>query len=131
MRLPLEPMTALQGDPKSAPITSLATAWTVLSTALAEHCTVRARYHDRLRVLSPHALGWKNGRAKALVYQSAVIGDPPSHDPRGWRSLFVDEIEDPTISDDQWATADTYTPITTGIDTLAIAVRPHLSESRP
>ena len=106
----------------AADITAIATAWAVLHSALHQRRSVRARYHNRIRVLCPHALGWKNGRPKALVYQTAVIGPSPTHDPRGWRSLFVDEIYDATISDDEWLTAGNYTPNTTGIDSLADAI---------
>jgi hypothetical protein len=102
--------------------TDLPTAWNVLHQALAGRRAVRARYHDHLRVLCPHALGWKNGRPKALVYQTAIVDHHSTHDPRGWRSLFVDEIQDAIITNDQWHTAHNYTPDTTGIDTLAAAV---------
>jgi hypothetical protein len=71
----------------------IATTWSVLHAALDERRPIRASYHGRLRVLCPHAIGWKNGRAKVLVFQTAVI-DAPSSDPFGWRSMFVDEIED-------------------------------------
>jgi hypothetical protein len=102
--------------------TSIPTAWNVLHQAITERRAVRATYHNRIRVISPHTLGWKNGRPKALVYQTAVLGPPPSHDPRGWRSLFVEEIQNPIITDDQWRTAHNYTPRTTGIDTIAAAI---------
>jgi hypothetical protein len=102
--------------------TSIPTAWNVLHQAINQRRAVTATYHDRLRVICPHALGWKNGRAKALVYQTAIIGPPPPHDPRGWRSLFVDEIQNPNITDDQWQTANNYTAHTTGIDTIAAAI---------
>jgi hypothetical protein len=101
---------------------SIPTAWNVLHQAITQRCAVRATYQDRLRVICPHALGWKNGKPKALVYQTAIIGLPPQHDPRGWRSLFVDEIQNLTITDDPWRTASNYTPHTTGIDTLAAAI---------
>jgi hypothetical protein len=97
------------------------TAWSVLHAALDEHRPVRARYHGRLRVLCPHAIGWKHGRAKVLAFQTAVI-DASSSDAIGWRSMFVDEIEDAVISDDKWHTADNYTPRTTGIDELSSAI---------
>ena len=109
--------------PQPAPaIVNINTAWDVLHSALTQHRAVRARYHDHLRVLCPHALGWKNGRPKALVYQTAIIGSPPTHDPHGWRSLFVDEIHNAIITDDPWRTAANYTPNTTGIDTLAASI---------
>ena len=107
----------------AATIAQINTAWDILHIAIAGRRAVRARYHDRLRVLCPHALGWKNGRPKALVYQRAIIGEEPAHDPRGWRSLFVEELHDIVLSDDSWESADNYTPHTTGIDTLAVAIR--------
>jgi hypothetical protein len=112
--------------PATAGVTDIATAWAVLHAALHQRRAVRARYHDHLRVLCPHALGWKNGRPKALVYQTAIIAiiaTTTTHDPRGWRSLFVDEIYDAVITDDCWHTADNYTPNTTGIDVLSVAIR--------
>ena len=105
-----------------ATTTQTTTAWAVLHAALTQRRAVRARYHDRLRILCPHALGWKNDRPTVLVYQRAIIGDTPTHDPRGWRSLFVDEIHDAALSDDPWQSPDNYTPHTTGIDTIAAAI---------
>ncbi len=105
-----------------AATTQITTAWAVLHTALADRRPVRARYHDRLRVLCPHALGWKNGRPKVLVYQTTILDHTPTHDPRGWRSLFVDEIHDPVITNDHWQTGHNYTPNTTGIDTISAAI---------
>jgi hypothetical protein len=102
--------------------TLIPTTWNVLHQALTDRRAVRATYHDRLRIICPHALGWKSGRPKVLVYQTAIIGHDSSHDPRGWRSLFVDEIQHPELSDDQWHTATNYTPHTTGIDTLDAAI---------
>ena len=84
---------------------SIPTAWNVLHQAITQRRAVRATYQDRLRVICPHALGWKNGQPKALVYQTAIIGPPPQHDPRGWRSLFGGEIQNATSTDDPWRTA--------------------------
>jgi hypothetical protein len=97
------------------------TTWNLLHEALVSRRVVRATYHDRLRIICPHALGWKNGRPKTLVYQITILG-AHTHQPRGWRSLFVHEIQHPTITDDQWHTAPNYSPNTTGIDTLAAAI---------
>jgi hypothetical protein len=106
---------------QTAQTLDIPTAWNVLHASLAERRPVRARYHGRLRVLCPHAIGWKNGRAKVLVFQTAVI-HAASSDPVGWRSMFVDEIEDADLADDSWQTAHNYTPHTTGIDTLSAAI---------
>jgi hypothetical protein len=101
-------------------------AWAVLAHAIEERLIVRARYHGHERLLCPHALGWKNGRAKVLTYQSAgstSSGPLPDASHDRWRSLFVDEIEDPTIvSDARWDTADNYTYHSNGIDEVEVFV---------
>ena len=106
---------------QSAHTMMIPTAWNALHISLAERRPVRARYHGRVRVLCPHAIGWKNGRATVLAFQTAVI-DAASSDPVGWRSMFVDEIEDAAVSDDKWRTGGNYTPHTTGIDTISAAI---------
>jgi hypothetical protein len=108
---------------------SLPPAWEVLECAVAERRTVKVIYHGHERVLCPHALGWKDGRAKALVYQSdgTTSSGPLPVDPRQrWRSLFVDEIEHATLVDDKWETADNYSPSSpsNAIDTLVRQVTP-------
>ena len=105
-----------------AAVPDIATTWQVLTTALSQRRAVRARYHDRTRVLCPHALGWKHGRAKALVYQTDIVGPARDDDARGWRSLFIDEIEDAVVTDDPWHTASDYTSHGNGIDTLVAAI---------
>src|ERR1700757_565220 len=87
-------------------------AWKVLEQAVMQKRTVRATYHGHDRLLCPHLLGWKNGRAKLLCYQSstttsqALNSDP--HKP--WRLMFVDELERAVITDDEWQTAADYRP---------------------
>lgn len=100
-------------------------AWAVLEEALTQRRPVRARYHGHERVLCPHALGWKHGRAKLLAYQSAgttSIGTLPTDTHQRWRSMFIDEIEHATITDDPWQTADNYSPDTNAIDEVIISV---------
>lgn len=96
-------------------------AWTVLEQALLERRPVRARYHGTERVICPHALGWKNARPKVLSYQADPTALPPEPRQR-WRSMFVDEIEDPVITDGRWETADNYSRETNNIDNLEISV---------
>jgi predicted DNA-binding transcriptional regulator YafY len=97
-------------------------AWAVLSAALTTRRPVKARYHGQERILSPHALGWKNGRAKLLAYQADVAATGSTDSRQQWRSMFIDEIEGPTICDHPWQTADNYTPHHNGIDQLDLAV---------
>lgn len=101
-------------------------AWAVLAQALTERRTVRAHYHGHERLLCPHALGWKHGRAKVLAYQTAgassngPLPDAPHH---RWRSLFIDEIQDAQIAIDvPWQSADNYTPRSNCIDDLELSI---------
>ncbi len=96
-------------------------AWAVLEQALIQRRPVRAAYHGRQRLLSPHALGWKNGRPKVLAYQADTTASS-ANPHQQWRSMFVDEIENPVISDDPWETADNYSPNSNCIDKLKIAI---------
>ena len=97
----------------------------MLAQALTARRPVQARYHGKDRLLCPHALGWKNGRAKVLAYQAggATNQGVLSHDhQQRWRSLFVDQIEDPVITDGEWESADNYTPASNCIDELELEV---------
>lgn len=96
-------------------------AWPVLEQAILQRRPVRARYHGTERLLCPHALVWKNGRRKLLSYQAGTTTTPSAPRQR-WRSMFVDEIERPVISDGPWETADNYSPRTIGIDDLELSI---------
>jgi hypothetical protein len=43
--------------------------WDLLRQAIEERKTIKARYHGRDRLLCPHLLGWRNGRAKLVSYK--------------------------------------------------------------
>jgi hypothetical protein len=100
-------------------------AWATLARAVRNHKAVRVIYHGRERVLCPHALGWRNGRAKVLSYQSGgntSDGPLPPDRTQRWRSMFVDEIEDAVIADDQWVTASNYAATFNGMDRVEVEV---------
>ena len=97
-------------------------AWAVLEQALLQRRPVRATYHGRDRLLSPHALGWKHGHAKVLAYQTDTTNPVDPH--QQWRSMFIEQIEDAALTNDTWDTADNYTPNTNGIDELALHIPP-------
>ncbi|MBV9659555.1 MAG: hypothetical protein JO337_00195 [Acidimicrobiales bacterium] len=108
----------------TTPPRELPTAWAVLARALTERRSVRARYHERERLLCPHLLGWKNGRPKVLAYQTTA-SPPTHHDDRGWRSLFVDEIQVATIEPDHpWQTAEDYSTASNSVNEIAMAIPP-------
>ncbi|MGH9285262.1 MAG: WYL domain-containing protein [Acidimicrobiales bacterium] len=106
-------------------------AWGTLEAALRERRPVRLSYHGRLRTVCPHALGWKNGKAMLLAYQTGgqtSTGSLPADPRRRWRNLFVDEIDHVDAADPSstWDTADNYNPARpfNAIDHLSIAVVP-------
>ncbi len=108
-------------------IADLPTTWALLAQAISERRPVRARYHGHERLLCSHLLGWKRGRAKVLAFQAD--GDTTqgelSHEPsQRWRSLFVDEIENPAITHEPWATAPNYSLDTNAIDRITLAIQP-------
>jgi len=100
-------------------------AWEVLEEALTQRRSVRARYHGHDRIICPHLLGWRHGRIVALVYQtegSSSSGPIPADPRHRWRSLFLDEIEDATIADEQWQTANNYNPDSDFFDSIILTV---------
>jgi hypothetical protein len=100
-------------------------SWATLARALSERRPVRASYHDKERLLCPHALGWKNGRPKVFSLQaggSTSQGSLPADPRQWWRSMFVDEIENPVITDELWMTADNYLETTNGLDDIAFRI---------
>lgn len=106
-------------------------AWAVLQAALTQRRPVRIGYHGHERVVCPHALGWKNGRAKALCYQTGgttSTGPLPRDSTQRWRSLFIDQIHDPTIIDGPWETADNYTHHSNGIDQMDLTAEDHAAD---
>lgn len=100
-------------------------AWATLEQALRQRRPLQARYHDHQRVLCPHALGWKHGRAKVLAYQAAGTtsdGALPQDPCQRWRSMFVEEVIGPVIVDGPWETADNHAHASNCFDTIAIEV---------
>ena len=107
-------------------ITARPPAWDTLEQALRQRRPVRLTYHGRERTVCPHALGWKNGSALLLAYQSAGPAHNAAEPKQGWRNLFVEEICDATLADPAttWETADNYNTSRpfNSIDQLSIAV---------
>ena len=94
-------------------------AWTVLEQALSQKKPVQANYHAHQQVLCPHALGWKNGRAKVMSYQSGgtTSDGPLPVDPHDrWKCMFVEELEAPELIDDPWETADNHSVASSCLD---------------
>ncbi|MGH9177053.1 MAG: hypothetical protein ACRD0N_00665 [Acidimicrobiales bacterium] len=100
-------------------------AWDLLAEAITQRRCVEADYHGHARLLCPHLLGWKHGRARVLSYQAAGStsrGSLSADRRQRWRWMFVDEIDGATMTDDPWQSADNYRPGGTGVETIAVAV---------
>ncbi len=116
-------MTILSNEPAR-------TAWACLEQSLRQRRPVIVTYHERRRLICPHALGWKNHRPMLLAYQADGLTSTASAAPcKRWRCMFIDEIDcviaaDPTTP---WRTADNYSPTRpfNAIDHVAVALGRH------
>jgi hypothetical protein len=115
----------------------LPTIWTALDQALRTRRPVLVTYHQRRRLVCPHAIGWKNTRAMVLGYQTGGDTTNGTLDPdprKRWRVFYLDEIDrvDPADSGSRWGTADNYNPAHPfpAIDDLIIAVDTEPSPKR-
>jgi len=114
------------------------TAWAVLEAALEARRPVEVSYHGRLHLICPHALGWHNGRAMLLGYQTGgqtstglLAADPRKR----WRCMYVDEVDQVLAADpaSPWQSADNYNyshpfPV---IDEVAVAITPGDPKRQP
>jgi hypothetical protein len=106
-------------------------AWKPLEVAVRHRQAVQVSYHGRQRVISPHALGWKNNRALLLAYQPAghTTTTLPGQPHPGWRCMYLDEIEHVAAANParKWATTDTYNPARPfpAIDHVTLAITPN------
>ena len=101
-------------------------AWAVLELALVERRVVRLRYHGHGRVVCPHVLGWKSGRAMCLCYQvggTTSEGTLPAGPRERWRSMFVDQVEEAVLTGDAWQSGENYSPSRSNcVDVAVVAV---------
>ncbi len=91
----------------------LPVAFTRLDAAMRARRPVLVSYHGRRRLICPHALGWRAGRAMVLGYQTGGETSSGSLDPdprKRWRVLYLDEIDEVVPADTAscWRTADNY-----------------------
>lgn len=113
----------------TATSSTLPTPWAHLQAGLQARQPVEITYHGQLRIICPHALGWKNGRPLVLAYQAGGHTSTESLDPdprKRWRCLYIDEIDHAVLTEhaSQWRSADNYNPSSPfpAIDSVAIAI---------
>lgn len=85
--------------------------YSLIRRAIIDKDIVVATYHGYAREMCPHAIGYKKGRQKALLYQfaggsSSGLGSIGS--PDNWRCVFIDELENVSVQPNRgsWHTAD-------------------------
>ena len=99
------------------------TTYAILREATLKKRQVSGEYQGYEREMSPHVLGWKNGREKALFYQFAgesksgigAIGSPAN-----WRCVFVDQLDHVSVRDGEFYTAPTGAQRQTCIDEVDV-----------
>ena len=99
-------------DTKVLDVREYPPAFAVLALALLQRRRVTARYLGRERVICPHVLGFSGNRAKLLAYQcggSTTQGVLPADETRRWRSMFVDEVDQPVIAAGDFVSAANFT----------------------
>lgn len=113
----------------TATISTLPTPWASLEAGLRARRPVEVSYHGRLRIICPHALGWKDRRPLVLGYQIGGQTSTASLDPdprKRWRCLYIDEIGHAVLADHprRWCSADNYNPSRPfpAIDQVTIAI---------
>lgn len=82
----------------------------IVKAAIQNKKSIKAIYHDKLRMLSPHTLGYTDGHEQALFYQFGGESNSRPIIPgstQNWRCLKLSDIE---ILDaiDEWHTAENH-----------------------
>ena len=102
-----------------------AAVYGVIHDAIVNKKVIRAIYNAYGRVMCPHLLGTKNGRAQALFYQFAghsSSGIEPDGSSKNWRCMFLDELSNVQSEDGTWHTAPNHSRPSTCVDTVAVEV---------
>lgn len=98
----------------------------LIRDAISTKSSVEAVYKGRRRQMSPHVLGWKQGREQALFYQFAgesKSGLSGAGGTDNWRCLPIDGLSELKILEGvEWHTAENHSRPQTCVDKIAIEV---------
>ena len=84
-----------------------------------------------LRQVCPHALGYKHGRLKVLVFQFSGASASVLPSGGGWRSFFLDEISWAKFIDGSWQSDRNHVAkVEASFDHVDLEVRPRALASR-
>lgn len=91
--------------------------------AILEQQVVACIYRGFRRQLCPHAIGWKDGRRRAIAFQ--FDGESSSGLRLGgeWKCIPLDEVHDSAVKPGPWRSAPDYARMLACFDVLELAVR--------
>ena len=104
----------------------------LLRQAIEDRRPVAARYEGGSREFCPHALGTKRGERHTLVYQYAGTSQSGLPVEGEWRCLRVGGLDDVSLQDGPWHTAENVFNPQSCLDEIDAAVQasPPLAEGR-
>lgn len=105
------------------------TVYEIIRDAILNKKIITATYHQRVRVMCPHAIGTKNGRPQALFYQFAgdsSTGLGPDGDPSNWRCMFLSDLSEVSSQEAKgaWHTAPNHSRPQTCVGQMDLEVAP-------
>lgn len=96
----------------------------LLQQAIEEGRNVSATYHQHHRLMTPHTLGWKDGREQCLCYQFDGTSKSRSHfppnSPSNWRCVRVEDLHDIQLAGGDLKTCDRHTQPQTCVDDVLV-----------
>jgi hypothetical protein len=101
-------------------------SYALIRCATLDKKIVRAIYQGLYCEMCPHAIGIRDGRQYALVYQfggqSSSGLNKPGHSKDNWKCIDIDELSEVTIEEGAWHTAPYDAKLQTCIDDLDAVV---------
>lgn len=96
----------------------------LLRNAIITKQNVSADYKGYHRIMTPHTLGYKDGKEKCLLYQfdgqSSSASVFPEKSPANWRCVFIDELSNVATTGGALHTCQTHTKKQTCVDDVDV-----------
>ena len=103
------------------------TAYNAIKAAIAAKQNISADYKGYPRIMTPHTLGYKDGKEKCLFYQfagkSSSASTFPENSPTNWRCVFIDELSHVSAVGGTLHTCGTHTKRQTCVDNVDAEMR--------
>ncbi len=100
----------------------MADNYSVIRQAIIDKQQITAIYHGLVREMCPHAIGTKDGREQAILFQFGGQSSKGLPEEGEWRCLAIDKLSDLEAVDGPWHTADNHSQPNTCIDEVDIEV---------